>query len=86
MKHATAFNATSGRALAAKQSCGKTAKVNDNIQSKSIEFGASYGFTEDLTIGQQYKYFFKTDEIKKPVQEAVIACGWIYKGVVFGKL
>jgi hypothetical protein len=55
-------------------------------QSKSIEFGASYGFTEDLTIGQQYKYFFKTDEIKKPVQEAVIACGWIYKGVVFGKL
>jgi len=55
-------------------------------QSKSIEFGASYGFTEDLTIGQQYKYFFKTDEIKKPVQEAVTACGWIYKGVVFGKL
>lgn len=42
--------------------------------------------TEDLTIGQQYKYFFKTDEIKKPIQEAVIACGWVYKGVVFGKL
>ncbi len=55
-------------------------------QTKSIEFGASYGFTEDLTIGQQYKYFFKTDEIKKPIQEAVIACGWVYKGVVFGKL
>jgi hypothetical protein len=55
-------------------------------QTKSIEFGASYGFTEDLTVGQQYKYFFKTDEIKKPVQEAVIACGWVYKGVVFGKL
>ena len=55
-------------------------------QSKSIEFGASYGFTEDLTLGQQYKYFFKTDEIKAPVQEAVTACGWVYKGVVFGKL
>jgi hypothetical protein len=55
-------------------------------QSKSVEFGASYGFTEDLSIGQQYKYFFKTDEIKTPVQEAVTACGWVYKGVVFGKL
>lgn len=55
-------------------------------QSWSMQFGASYGFTEDLTIGQQYKYFFKTDEIKKPVQEAVVACGWVYKGVVFGSL
>ena len=55
-------------------------------QTKSIEFGAGYGFTEDLTIGQQYKYRFETDEIKKPIQEAVTACGWIYKGVVFGKL
>jgi hypothetical protein len=32
-------------------------------QTKSIEFGAAYGFTE-----------------------AVTACGWIYKGVAFGKL
>jgi outer membrane protein TolC len=55
-------------------------------QSKSFELGASYGFTENLTIGQQYKYSFKTDEIKKPIQEAVIACGWVYKGVAFGKL
>ncbi|MFL6203369.1 MAG: hypothetical protein ACJ76J_29735 [Thermoanaerobaculia bacterium] len=55
-------------------------------QSKSIQFGTSYGFTEDLGIGQQYKYSFKTDEIKKPIQEAVTACGWVYKGVVFGKL
>jgi hypothetical protein len=55
-------------------------------QTKSIEFGAAYGFTEDLTIGQQYKYRFETGEIKKPIQEAVTACGWIYKGVAFGKL
>jgi hypothetical protein len=55
-------------------------------QSKSIQFGASYGFKEDLSVGEQYKYFFKTDEIKTPVQEAVTACGWVYKGVVFGKL
>jgi hypothetical protein len=54
-------------------------------QTKSIEFGASYGFTEDLGIGQQYKYRFETGEIKKPIQEAVTACGWTYKGIAFGK-
>lgn len=54
-------------------------------QSTSVEFGASYGFTEELSIGQQYKYSFKTSEIKTPIQEAVVACGWVYKGVVFGK-
>jgi len=35
-------------------------------QSTSRQFGASYGFTEDLTTGQQFKYFFRTSEIKKP--------------------
>ena len=55
-------------------------------QSTSIEFGASYGFTEDFGIGQQYRYRFQTSEIKQPVQDAVTACGWVYKGVVFGSL
>lgn len=55
-------------------------------QARSIEFGASYGFTEDLAIGRQYNYRFQTDEIKRPVQDAVTACGWVYKGVVFGTL
>ena len=54
-------------------------------QSASVQFGQSYGFTEELTIGQQYNYFFKTSEIKKPVQDVVVSCGWVYKGVVFGK-
>jgi hypothetical protein len=54
-------------------------------QTTSVEYGASYGFKEDLSIGKQYEYFFKTSEIKKPIQEAVVACGWVYKGVVFGK-
>ncbi len=54
-------------------------------QSTSVQFGSSYGFTEDLAIGQQYKYKFSTSEIKTPVQEAVVSCGWVYKGVVFGK-
>lgn len=54
-------------------------------QSTSVQFGTSYGFKEDLSLGQQYEYCFKTSEIKKPVQDAVLACGWVYKGVVFGK-
>lgn len=54
-------------------------------QSTSIQFGQSYGFKEDLSLGQQYEYFFKTSEIKGPIQEAVVACGWVYKGIVFGK-
>ena len=48
--------------------------------------GAAHHLNNLLTIGQQYKYRFETGEIKKPIQEAVTACGWIYKGVVFGKL
>lgn len=55
-------------------------------QSVSVEFGAAYAFTEELAPGQVYKYRFNTSEIKKPIQEAVAACGWKYKGVAFGKL
>ena len=55
-------------------------------QSTSIEFGSAYAFTEELRPGQVYKYRFSTNEIKKPIQEAVTACGWTYKGIAFGKL
>jgi hypothetical protein len=55
-------------------------------QKTSIEFGTAYAFTEELKPGQVYKYRFSTNEIKKPVQETVAACGWNYKGVAFGKL
>ena len=55
-------------------------------QKTSIEFGTAYAFTEELKPGQVYKYRFSTNEIKKPIQEAVAACGWAYKGVAFGKL
>ena len=55
-------------------------------QTTSIEFGTAYAFTEELKAGQVYKYRFSTNEIKKPIQEAVAACGWTYKGVAFGKL
>jgi hypothetical protein len=55
-------------------------------QKTSIEFGTAYAFTEEFMPGQVYKYRFSTNEIKKPIQEAVTDCGWTYKGVAFGKL
>lgn len=55
-------------------------------QTTSVQFGSAYAFTEELAPGQVYKYRFNTGEIKKPIQEAVAACGWKYKGVAFGKL
>jgi hypothetical protein len=55
-------------------------------QSQSIQFGSRYGFTEELRPGEIYNYRFATSELKGPIQEAVAACGWTYKGVTFGKL
>ena len=55
-------------------------------QMTSVEFGVAYAFTEELAPGQVYKYRFNTNELKKPIQEVVTACGWTYKGVTFGKL
>jgi hypothetical protein len=55
-------------------------------QSTSVEFGQAFGFTETLAPGQIYKYKFNSNELKKPIQDAVLACGWVYKGVAFGKL
>lgn len=55
-------------------------------QKQSIQFGTAYAFTEELRPGQVYNYRFSTGEMKKPIQEAVTACGWTYKGVAFGKL
>lgn len=55
-------------------------------QTTSMEFGTAYAFTEKGEPGQVYNYRFNTNEIKKPIQETVAACGWTYKGVAFGKL
>jgi len=55
-------------------------------QMTSVEFGAAYAFTEELKPGVVYNYRFSTGEIKKPIQETVVASGWSYKGVAFGKL
>lgn len=55
-------------------------------QTTSVQYGSAYAFTEELSPGQVYQYRFNTGEIKKPIQEAINACGWSYKGVAFGKL
>ncbi len=55
-------------------------------QMTSVEFGTAYAFTEELKPGVVYNYRFSASEITKPIQEAVAACGWGYKGVAFGKL
>jgi len=55
-------------------------------QTTSVEFGSGYAFTEELAPGQVYRYRFNTKEIKQPIQDAVTACGWTYKGIAFGKL
>jgi hypothetical protein len=53
---------------------------------QSVEFGTAYAFTETVGPQEIYKYRFDTKEIKTPIQDAVIACGWTYKGIAFGKL
>ncbi len=55
-------------------------------QTQSIEFGKAYAFTEKLSPEEVVNYRFDTREIKKPIQDAVLSCGWTYKGVAFGKL
>jgi hypothetical protein len=55
-------------------------------QKTSVSFGGAYAFTEEFAPGQVYKYRFNTGELKKPIQEAVTASGWTYKGIAFGKL
>jgi hypothetical protein len=55
-------------------------------QKTSIEFGQAYGFTEQLGVGEIYKYRFATKELKEPLQKAVAAQGWTWRPVAFGKL
>lgn len=55
-------------------------------QQTSFSFGTGYTFTENLAPGQVYKYKFNSNELKKPIQDAVKEAGWNYKGVAFGKL
>lgn len=56
-------------------------------QKWEVSYEAVYAFDEkDLHWGKVYQYAFKTDEMKKPLQAAVKAAGWGWRGVAFGKL
>ena len=55
-------------------------------QKQEVSFGAAYAFTEEFNPGEVYNYRFNTNEIKKPLQEAVTSNGWTWRGVGFGKL
>lgn len=55
-------------------------------QKTEISFGQAYGFTENLGVGQIYNYYFKTSEMKEPLQAAITGAGWTYRAVAFGKL
>ncbi|MFI5010850.1 MAG: hypothetical protein ACHQAY_00735 [Hyphomicrobiales bacterium] len=55
-------------------------------RTTSIEFGKAYGFTEKPSAGEIYNYRFATKELKEPLQKAVVANGWRWRPVAFGKL
>jgi hypothetical protein len=51
-----------------------------------MSFESVTAFREDLSYGKVYHYAFKSSEIKKPLQTAVLAAGWGWKSVAFGAL
>lgn len=55
-------------------------------QKKEVSFGAAYGFTEELKLGEIYNYRFVSKEMKAPLQDAVTGQGWVWRGVAFAKL
>ncbi len=55
-------------------------------QKSEVSFGTAYAFTEEFKPGQVYKYRFNSAELKNPLREAVLAGGWTWRGVAFGKL
>ena len=55
-------------------------------QQAELSFGAAYAFTETGGYGEVYRYKFSTGEIKTPLQDAVTAAGWTWRGVAFGRL
>src|SRR5262245_5314284 len=55
-------------------------------QKAEVSFGTAYAFTETGEFGQVYRYRFSTGELKPPLQNAVTASGWTWRGVSFGRL
>lgn len=55
-------------------------------RSIELSFGQGYAFTEQGQYGQVYKYRFSSEELKRPLRAAVTGAGWVWRGVVFGRL
>jgi hypothetical protein len=55
-------------------------------QSWEMSYETVYAFREDLSFGKVYEYRFNTPEIKDPLVEATLECGWGWRGVAFGRL
>lgn len=55
-------------------------------QKIGFSYGTAVGFREDGSLGKIYEYSFATGEIKTPLQDTVLANGWRWHGVAFGKL
>lgn len=48
-------------------------------QKAEVSFGGSFGVKEDGSIGTQYSYSLNTEEMKAPLRQVVLDCGWVYK-------
>jgi hypothetical protein len=55
-------------------------------QQYEMSFGSAYAFTEQGHSGEVYRYRFNSNEVKKPLKQAVTDAGWTYRAVPFGKL
>jgi hypothetical protein len=55
-------------------------------QKVEMSFGTAIGFRENLSPGVICDYRFTTGEIKTPLQSTVLANGWRWQAVAFGKL
>jgi hypothetical protein len=68
--------------------CSEIEPVDVGFRGQKFEFelGKAYGFTENLGVGQIYKYRFTTSELKRPLQAAVAVQGWRWCAVAFGKV
>lgn len=49
-------------------------------------FGTAYAFRENGRYGEVYDYRFDTDELKRPLKEAVRRAGWRWRPMSFGAL
>lgn len=64
-------------------SIGKSVRTGQ-IYSRSA--GTGYAFTEEGDYGQVYQYRFSSGELKTPLKETVVGCGWRYRAISFGKV